>query len=76
MIETEFSPVGGQILEVSNTTWLIPGRGTKCYKKNAAANVLWDAAEEANCPKCRSIEEFLPKSSIKFVRVAGERMRK
>ena len=43
-------------------SWLIPGKRAKCYKKNEAANVLWeDAVEEANCPQCKSIERFCPK---------------
>ena len=47
-----------KILEVSHGTWLISGKRTKCHKKNEAANLLWDAVEEANCPQCKSIEEF------------------
>ena len=47
-----------KMLEVSHGTWLIPGKRTKCYKKNEAGNVLWVAVEEANCPQCKSIEEF------------------
>ena len=42
------------------------------YKKNEAANVLWDAIEEVNCPQCKSIVELCPKSSIKIARVTGE----
>ena len=71
--ERELCTVGGKILEASDGVWLIPGKRTKCYKKNEAANVLWDAVEEANCPQCKSIEEFHPKNSIKVVRVVGER---
>ena len=37
---------------------LIPGKRTKYYKENEAANVLRDAVEEANCPQCKSIEDF------------------
>ena len=51
----------GNTLEVSDGTWLIPGKRTKCYKKNEAAKVLWEAIEEANCPQCKSIEESFPK---------------
>jgi len=54
-------PVDGKILEVSDGTWLLPGARTKCHKKNEAASVLWDAVEEANCPQCKSIEEFRPR---------------
>ena len=53
--------VGGKMLEVSDGTWLIPGKHTKCYKKNVTANVFWDAVKEANCSQCKSIEEFCPK---------------
>ena len=66
-------PVDGKILEVSDGTWLIPGKRTKYYKKNETANVLWDAIEKTNCLQCKSIEEFHPTSSINIVRVAGER---
>ena len=59
--ERKLRPVGGKILEVSDGTWLLPGARTKCYKKNEAASVLWDAVEEANCPQCKSIEEFRPR---------------
>ena len=48
-------------IEASNGTWLIPGKRKKCYKKIEAANVSWDAVEEANCPQCKSIEEFCSK---------------
>ena len=58
--ERELRKVGGQILEMSDGTWSIPGKRTKCYKKIEAANVLWDAVEEANCPQRKSIEEFRP----------------
>ena len=30
----------GTILEVSDGTWLIPGKRTKCYKKNEAAKCI------------------------------------
>ena len=50
-----------KILEKSDETWLIPGKRTKCYEKNEAENVLWDAVEEANCSQCKPIEEFRPK---------------
>ena len=56
----ELRPVGRKILEVSNGTWLIPGRRTVCYEKNEAADVLWDEVKEANCKQCRSIEKFDP----------------
>ena len=59
--ERKLRTVCGEILEVCDGTWLVPGARTKCYKKNEAANVLWDAFEEANCPQCKSIEEFPPK---------------
>ena len=71
--ERELRKIGVKILEVSDGMWLIPGKHTKCYKKNEAANVLWDAVEEANCSQCRLIENFCPKNSIKIMRVAGER---
>ena len=51
--ERELRPVDGKILEVSDGMWLIPGKRTPCYKKNEAANVLWDATEEANCPQIK-----------------------
>ena len=50
-----------KILEVSVGTSLIPGKRTKYYKKNETENVLWDVVEEANCPQCKSIEEFRPR---------------
>ena len=56
--ERKLRPVGGKILEVSDGTWLLPGARTKCYKKNEAANILWDVVEEANYPQCKSIEDF------------------
>ena len=59
--ERKLRTVCGEILEVCDGTWLVPGARTKCYKKNEVANVLWDAVEEANCPPCKSIEEFCPK---------------
>ena len=61
MNKKEFSPVGIKLLEVSHGALLIPGKRTKRYKKNEEANVLWDAVEEADCPQCKSIEEFRPK---------------
>ena len=53
--------VGGEILEVSDGTWLIPGGCTACYNKNEAAHVWWDEVKEAKCKQCKSIEEFLPR---------------
>ena len=31
--ERELRPVGGKIIEMSDGTWLIHGKRTKCYKK-------------------------------------------
>ena len=45
--ERELRMVDGNTLE---------GKGTKCYKKNEAANMSWDAVEEANFPQCNSVE--------------------
>ena len=38
--ERKLRTVGEKILEVSDGMWLTPGKRTKCYKKNEAANVL------------------------------------
>ena len=56
--EKELRWVVGDILDVSDGPWLMPGARTKCYPENEAACVLWDPVPEANYPACKSSEVF------------------
>ena len=56
--EKELHWVGGDILDVIDGLWLMPGARTKCYSENEAVYVFWDPTPEANCPACKSIEVF------------------
>ena len=54
----ELSWCGGVVKNISNDTWVNPGKCHKCYKENKAAFVFWDASPEADYPTSRSIDPF------------------
>ena len=49
---------GGVVENISDGTWVNPGKLCQCYKENEAAFVFWDSVPEANYPVSRSIEPF------------------
>ena len=46
--------MGRAVERVSDSTWLMPGARTKCYKEGEAVEVYWDAVPEANYPLGRT----------------------
>jgi len=71
--ERELRLVGGQILEVNDGTWLIPGARTKCYKKMRQQMCYGTPLRKQIANSAGQLKNFARKSSIKIVRVAGER---
>ena len=49
----------GRVVEnISDGTWVNPGKRRQCYKENEAEFVFWDAVPEADFPASCSIEPF------------------
>ena len=48
----------GVVKNISDGTWVNPGKRCQCYKENETAFVFWDAVPEAEYPVSRSIEAF------------------
>ena len=49
---------GGVVKNISDGTWVKPGKRCKCYKEKKAAFSFWDAFTEADYPASRLIETF------------------
>ena len=65
----ELRTVDGNILQVSDGTWLIPGKRTKCYKKKRGRTCGMGrrrGRKIAHSARCKSIEECRPKKSKNY----------
>ena len=53
--------MNGKVRRVSDSNCLVGANArTNCFKEGEAAEVLWDAVPEVNCPAGKSIAEFKP----------------
>jgi hypothetical protein len=62
-----------KVKAISNGKWLCANARTKCYEKNQAAKLLWDAVEECGLPESTGIQELPPKLWNKNVEGAWRR---
>ena len=49
---------GGVVKNISDGTWVKPGKLRQFYKENEAAFVFWDSVTEADYPASHSIDPF------------------
>ena len=49
---------GSVLQNISDITWVKPGKRRQCYKENKSSFVFWDAVPEAYYPTSRPIEPF------------------